>query len=66
MRRYFPDIEQFKAAAKDAEVIPVYRQLLADRVTPVGAFEVLGGQRRLRETPAVGSPSIERPVPPHD
>ncbi len=42
MRRYFPDIEQFKAAAKDAEVIPVYRQLLADRVTPVGAFEVLG------------------------
>src|ERR687894_621968 len=42
MRRYFPDIEQFKLAAKDAEVIPVYRQLLADRLTPVTAFEVLG------------------------
>src|SRR5437763_562544 len=42
MRRYFPDIEQFKLAAKDAEVIPVYRQLLADRLTPVSAFEVLG------------------------
>src|SRR5688572_25014310 len=42
MRRYFPDIEQFKLAAKDADVIPVYRQLLADRLTPVSAFEVLG------------------------
>src|SRR5687767_16027005 len=42
MRRYFPDLEQFKLAAQDAEVIPVYRQLLADRLTPVSAFEVLG------------------------
>src|SRR4051812_3635751 len=42
MRRYFPDLEQFKLAAHDAEVIPVFRQLLADRLTPVTAFEVLG------------------------
>src|SRR5215207_11381977 len=42
MRRYFPEIEQFKQQAKDADVIPVYRQLLADRLTPVSAFEVLG------------------------
>ena len=42
MRRYFPDLEQFGAAAKDADVIPVYRQLLADRLTPVSAFQVLG------------------------
>src|SRR6476619_5649097 len=42
MRRYFPDLEQFKLSAQDAEVIPVYRQLLADRLTPVSAFEVLG------------------------
>jgi anthranilate synthase component 1 len=42
MRRYFPDLEQFKLAARDAEVIPVYRQLLSDRLTPVSAFEVLG------------------------
>ena len=42
MRRYFPDFEQFRYAAQDAEVIPVYRQLLADRLTPVTAFEVLG------------------------
>src|SRR5688572_5887435 len=42
MRRYFPDIEAFRAAAKDADVVPVYRQLLADRLTPVSAFQVLG------------------------
>jgi anthranilate synthase component 1 len=42
MRRYFPDLEQFKTVAKNADVIPVYRQLLADRLTPVSAFEVLG------------------------
>ena len=43
MRRYFPDLETFTATAKaGAEIIPVYRQLLADRLTPVTAFEVLG------------------------
>src|SRR4051812_16377079 len=42
MRRYFPDLEQFTKTARDADVIPVYRQLLADRLTPVTAFEVLG------------------------
>src|SRR3954471_5991690 len=42
MRRYFPDIEQVRLAARDADLIPVYRQLLADHLTPVTAFEVLG------------------------
>src|SRR5688572_15506360 len=42
MRRYFPDIDTFRTAARAAEVVPVYRQLLADRLTPVSAFEVLG------------------------
>ncbi len=42
MRRYFPDIDTFAAAAEGYEVVPVYRQLLADRLTPVSAFEVLG------------------------
>jgi anthranilate synthase component 1 len=42
MRRYFPNYDEFCAAAKDADVVPVYRQLLADRLTPVSAFEVLG------------------------
>jgi anthranilate synthase component 1 len=42
MRRYFPDLDGFLAAAKNADIIPVYRQLLGDRLTPVGAFQVLG------------------------
>ena len=42
MRRYFPDLQTFRAAAAGAEIIPVYRQLLADRLTPVSAFELLG------------------------
>ena len=42
MRRYFPDLESFSASASSADIIPVYRQLLGDRLTPVSAFEVLG------------------------
>ena len=42
MRRYFPDHETFAKAAQHADIVPVYRQLLADRLTPVSAFEVLG------------------------
>jgi anthranilate synthase component 1 len=43
MPRYFPDIEEFeRVVAGGAQVVPVWRQLLADRLTPVTAFELLG------------------------
>lgn len=42
MPRYFPDLDEFTRLAKDVDVVPVYRQLLADHLTPVAAFEVLG------------------------
>ena len=43
MRRYFPDSAAFTSATQSgAQIIPVYRQLLGDRLTPVSAFEVLG------------------------
>src|SRR5205809_6912086 len=42
MRRYFPDPETFAHAAENADIVPVYRQLLGDHLTPVTAFEVLG------------------------
>src|ERR1700722_11310516 len=42
MQRYFPDFSAFAAASKEADIIPIYRQLLADHLTPVTAFEVLG------------------------
>jgi anthranilate synthase component 1 len=45
MRRYFPNIEGFSAAAGSAQIIPIYRQLLADHLTPVTAFEVLGREQ---------------------
>jgi anthranilate synthase component 1 len=39
---HFPDLDGFRSAARDADVVPVYRQMLGDRLTPVAAFEVLG------------------------
>src|SRR4051812_17901564 len=42
MRRYFPDFQEFRAAAAAADIVPVYRQLLGDRLTPVTALELLG------------------------
>jgi anthranilate synthase component 1 len=46
MPRYFPDFEEFgRIVRSGAEVVPVWRQLLADRLTPVTAFELLGDDR---------------------
>ncbi len=42
MRKYFPDLPTFTTSAATADIVPVYRQLLADRLTPVTAFELLG------------------------
>jgi anthranilate synthase component 1 len=42
MPRYFPDAQQFAELAGSFDLIPVYRQILGDRLTPVTAFEVLG------------------------
>ncbi len=42
MARYFPDFDTFRAAAGQAQLVPVYRQLLSDHLTPVTAFELLG------------------------
>jgi anthranilate synthase component 1 len=41
MPRYFPDFETFSRLAANHDVIPVYRQLLADRLTPPSAFQIL-------------------------
>src|SRR5438128_913675 len=41
--KYFPDLHTFgEAVGRGAQIIPVYRQLLGDHLTPVTAFEVLG------------------------
>jgi len=36
--RYFPDLEQFRSKCEQGNVVPVYRQLMADTLTPVAAF----------------------------
>jgi len=41
MARHFPDYTTFATRATGAEIIPVYRQLLADWLTPVSAFAAL-------------------------
>ena len=38
-----PDLESFRAYAKERRVIPVVRRLLADGVTPVGLYQCLAG-----------------------
>src|SRR5437868_672245 len=42
MPKYFPDLDTFRSLAKQHDLVPVYRQLLGDHLTPVSAFEVLG------------------------
>ncbi|MBC7544079.1 MAG: anthranilate synthase component I [Candidatus Sericytochromatia bacterium] len=40
-----PTLDEFKALAADYDLIPVYKEILADLETPVGAFAKLSGDR---------------------
>ncbi len=40
-----PDLETFRALARDRRVIPVVRRLLADGETPIGLYRKLAGER---------------------
>jgi len=39
---YYPSLEEFKEKAKQGNLIPVYREILADMETPVSAFRKIG------------------------
>src|SRR3990172_12472292 len=39
----YPDLEEFKSLSSKGNLIPVYREILADMDTPVSAFLKLGG-----------------------
>ena len=41
MKHYYPDFEEFKALAEKGNTIPLCRQLLADALTPVMAYQRL-------------------------
>jgi anthranilate synthase component I len=40
-----PSREEFRKRAAEGNLIPVYREILADRLTPVSAFEKIAGER---------------------
>lgn len=42
---YHPTLEEFKEKAKQGNLIPVYREILADMETPVSAFRKIGQGR---------------------
>ncbi len=50
--RYFPSLEEFRDRARKGNVIPVYRDILADTETPVSAFMKIddGGEAFLLES----------------
>jgi anthranilate synthase component 1 len=39
---YYPNREEFKKRAKKGNLVPVYREILADMETPVSAFKKIG------------------------
>jgi anthranilate synthase component 1 len=43
--RYYPDFETFKNHAQGVQLVPVYRRLLSDALTPVSAFHKLDAGR---------------------
>ena len=52
---HFPDLETFRSLANGADLVPVYRRLVSDALTPVpepttGRVPCSGGGR-LRQTP---------------
>ncbi|MGB5283763.1 MAG: anthranilate synthase component I [Polyangiales bacterium] len=42
MSEYFPSAKEFERLSRDASVVPVYREVIADRLTPVLAHATLG------------------------
>ncbi len=43
--RHFPDFDTFRRLARDARLVPVYRRLVSDSLTPVSAFHRLDAGR---------------------
>lgn len=45
LKRYYPGFEAFKELAMQGNLVPVYRQLFADTLTPVSAFQKISDTR---------------------
>ncbi|KJU84779.1 anthranilate synthase subunit I [Candidatus Magnetobacterium bavaricum] len=44
VKMYYPDLEQFKELSGKGNLIPVYKEILADMETPVSAYMKVAGQ----------------------
>ena len=61
MSRYSPDFETFDRLARDADLVPVYRQLVSDTLTPVSAYcRIQSGQCGFLFESVVGGERIGR------
>jgi anthranilate synthase component 1 len=59
--KYYPDFETFSGYARQGNVIPVYRQLMSDNLTPVSAYrQVAGGPDSFLLESVVGGERIAR------
>ncbi len=45
VKKHFPDFEHFCELARDADLVPVYRRLVSDSLTPVSAFHKIDAGR---------------------
>ena len=61
MTRYYPDFETFADLARQGNVIPVYRRLFGDSLTPVSAYrQIAGGKNSFLLESVVGGEKIAR------
>lgn len=61
MARYYPDFETFAELARQGNVIPVYRRLFGDSLTPVSAYrQIAGGPNSFLLESVVGGEKIAR------
>ncbi len=44
-RKHYPDFDRFAALARDADLVPVFRRLVSDALTPVTAFHKIDAGR---------------------
>ncbi|MBL8848065.1 MAG: anthranilate synthase component I [Planctomycetaceae bacterium] len=62
MTRYLPSFEEFARSARSARLVPIYRQLLSDTLTPVSAYCCIvgDGQESFLFESVVGGEKIGR------
>ena len=58
--KHLPEFEAFRKLAKDVDLVPVYRQLTSDTLTPVQAYAKLKGDSAFLFESVVGGEKVGR------